>query len=95
MELACTIVFVLGWLAMAGYMNYKIWWKPDDIWQVQQEQRRPADGTPGWFRRWMHIDPLGLEKSRGRFIWVERVIAAAVLLLGLLMLAGVLAGLGK
>ncbi len=91
-SIACTLLFVLAWLAMAGYMNYKIWWKPDDIWQVQQAQSRPA-GNAGWLRRWLHIDPLGLEKSRGRFIWFERVLAAGVLLLGLLMLAGVIIGL--
>ncbi len=95
-EFACTLIFILAWLAMAGYMNYKIWWKPEDIWRVQQEGQRPPPGSnPGWLRRFMHIDPLGLEKNRSRFIWFERVIAAAVLLLGILMLVGVIAGLGK
>src|SRR5512146_3024869 len=91
MELACTLIFLIGWLAMAGYMNYKIWRKPDDIWAIQQANQGPPPGNnASWMRRWLHIDPLGLEKNRGRLIWFERIVAGIVLLLGLLMLARVI-----
>ncbi len=89
MEAWCGLIFVVGWLAMAGYMNYKIWLKPDDIWQRQQaDQTPPPGGSASWLRRWMHIDPLGLEKNRGRFIWFERIVSGVVLLIGILMLVG-------
>jgi hypothetical protein len=96
-ELVLGLVAVLGWLVMAGYLNYKVWLKPDEMWRVQQEeQSRAPGGEPGLFRRFMHQDAPGLMSHRGRFLWFERVVAAVVLLLGIAMLAGVIVGqLGK
>ncbi len=89
-ELACTLVFILAWLVFAGTMNYKIWRKPDDIWRVQQEEQAPPPGGPFNFRRFVHLDPLGLESHRGRFLWMERIVAGLVLLIGIGMLVGVI-----
>ncbi len=89
-ELACLLVFVVVWLAMAGYVNYRVWRKPDEIWRVQQEEQTPAPEAPFDFRRFVHLDAPGLQNHRGRFIWMQRAVAAIVLLLGIVMLAGVL-----
>ncbi len=87
-NLACTLIFLLGWFAMAGYMNYKIWWKPDEIWQLRQENVARSSDDPHFFARLLRIDLLGTRHNRGRFIWFERVVAAVLLLLGVLMLVG-------
>ncbi len=90
-ELACALVFVVAWLAVAGSMNYKLWRKPDDIWRVQQEEQTAApEADPRSFRRFMHMDALGLESNRGRFLWIERIVAGLVLLIGIGMLVGVI-----
>ena len=90
MNLACVLIFIVGWLAMAGYMNYQIWLKPDEVWQIRQENAARSSETRS-FLRFLRFDPLRLGSNRGRFIWFERVVAGLVLLAGILMLAGVIA----
>ena len=89
MEAWCGLLFVIAWLLMVGYMNYRVWVRPEEAWNrhrgyVAGERERYRKSILGLFL----VDPLGLEKKRGVFLWSERIIMALLLLVGILALIG-------
>ncbi len=89
----CALIWIIGWLVLMSYLNFRAWAQPDATWKEQRGRiARARSQNRNSILIFFSFDPWGFENNRERFIWFQRIALGILLVFGLLALAAAIWG---